>query len=64
MYYIRKFDSAIRFQIARSAERSYESLKLTDAVNLLRLKNTEELTTYIRNDIENIEVNILLNPKG
>jgi 26S proteasome regulatory subunit N12 len=55
-YYLHKFESAIRFQIARSAEKSYESLKLSDAANLLRFTNPEQLISYIKTDIENYEV--------
>lgn len=59
-YYLNKFDGAIRFQIASSAERSYESLKLTDAVSLLRFNNTDQLFHYIKSEIEINEVNRLI----
>jgi len=55
-YYLHKFDSAIRYQIARSAEKSYESLKVGDAVNLLKFNNIEELSMYVKNEIETNEV--------
>lgn len=55
-YYLKKFDSAIRFQIARSAERSYDSLKLNDAISLLKLNNSDQLVSYIKNEVETIEV--------
>ena len=58
-YYLHKFDGAIRFQIARSAEKSYESLKLVDAANLLRLNNAEELSNYIKTEVETIEVKLV-----
>ena len=55
-YYLNKFEGAIRFQIARSAEKSYESLKEADAVSLLRFNNVDELASYIKTDIETKEV--------
>jgi 26S proteasome regulatory subunit N12 len=54
-YYLDKFDSAIRFQIARSAERSYESLKINDAVSLLLLQSPQELNNFINQDAEDLE---------
>jgi 26S proteasome regulatory subunit N12 len=55
-YYLHKFDGAIRFQIARSAEKSYESLKIVDAANLMRFNNADELINYIKTEVETIEV--------
>ena len=59
-YYLGKFDNAIRFQIARSAEKSYDSLKISDAVNLLMLNNSEELNNFVKEqnegDFENREI--------
>jgi 26S proteasome regulatory subunit N12 len=59
-YYLGKFDNAIRFQIARSAEKSYDSLKINDAVNLLMLKNADELNNFVKEqnegDFENREI--------
>jgi len=49
--YLEKFDSAIRFQIARSSEKSYDSLSLNDAVALLMLNNVQELNDFIKYDI-------------
>jgi 26S proteasome regulatory subunit N12 len=54
-YYLKKFDEAIKFQIARSAEKSYESLRLNDAVELLMLQNQTELVNFIKNESENLE---------
>lgn len=54
-YYLEKFDNAIRFQIARSAEKSYESLKLNDAITLLMLQNSQELSSFIGQDAESLE---------
>jgi len=53
--YLEKFDSAIRFQIARSAEKSYDSLNLNDAVGLLMLNNVQELYAFIKFDCESRE---------
>ena len=49
--YLNKFDQTIRYQIARSAEKSYESLKTSDAITLLMLNNYQELQTFIKNEI-------------
>ena len=54
-YYLEKFDDAIKFQIARSAEKSYESLKINDALSLLMLKSFNELNQFIKNDAETVE---------
>lgn len=51
-YYLDQFDLAIRFQIARSAEKSYQSLKISDALKLLNLNTAADLTTFIRYDTE------------
>jgi 26S proteasome regulatory subunit N12 len=53
--YLEKFDNAIRFQIARSAEKSYESLSLNDAFALLMLNNVQELNSFIKYDNESRE---------
>lgn len=55
-YFLNKFDDTIRFQIARSIERSYDSLKLEDAAKLLMLNQQNELTNFIKNQNES-EVN-------
>jgi len=49
--YLNKFDNTIRYQIARSAENSYESLKTSDAISLLMLNNYQELQAFIKNEI-------------
>jgi len=54
-YYLEKFDDAIKFQIARSAEKSYDSLNLNDAVSLLMLGNIKQLNDFIKKEIENLE---------
>lgn len=54
-YYLEKFDEAIKFQIARSAEKSYDSLKLNDAVQLLMLNSTQELNNFIKHELETLE---------
>jgi 26S proteasome regulatory subunit N12 len=55
-YYLDKFDEAIRFQIARSSEKSFESLKSSDAVNLLNLRDQSELARFIKQELETLEV--------
>jgi len=39
LFFINKFVDAIRFEVARSAERAYESLGLRDVQNMLMLNN-------------------------
>ena len=52
-YYLNKFDDTIRFQIARSMEKSYETLNNKDAMNLLMLRNEHALNEFIRQQNEN-----------
>ena len=51
-YFLNKFDDAIRFEIARSAEMSYDSLKINDAINLLMLNNRNELNNFVNEQNE------------
>ena len=52
-YYLNKFDDTIRFQIARSMEKSYDSLNMKDAMNLLMLKNEKTMNEFVRQQNEN-----------
>ena len=52
-YYLNKFDDTIRYQIARSMEKSYENLKWDNAMQLLMLKNENDLNEFIRQQNEN-----------
>ena len=52
-YYLGKFDDTTRFQIARSMEKSYESLQVKDAMNLLMFQNQESLGEFIKQQNEN-----------
>ena len=54
-YYLNKFEDTVRFQIARSSEKSFDSLRLTDATQLLNLKNIDQLKDFIRYETESIE---------
>ena len=51
-YYLNKFDDTIRYQIARSMEKSYENLKIKDAMELLMIKNEGDLNEFIRQQNE------------
>jgi 26S proteasome regulatory subunit N12 len=42
-FFINKFVDAIRYEVARSAEKSYESLRGTDLLKMLMLNNLGEL---------------------
>ena len=52
-YYLNKFDDTIRYQIARSMEKSYEHLNCNDAMQLLMLKNENDLNEFIKQQNEN-----------
>ena len=61
-FFLSKFDDAIRYQIARSAEKSYDSLKVSDAMTMLMLNNENELNNFIKAQeaIEDREINWVL----
>lgn len=46
-FFVDKFADAIRFEIARSAEKAYESLKLADTAKLFMIQNDAELKQFI-----------------
>jgi hypothetical protein len=52
-YYLSKFDDTIRFQIARSMEKSYETLDIKAAMNLLMLNNEQALHEFVRQQNDN-----------
>jgi 26S proteasome regulatory subunit N12 len=45
--FIDKFSDAIRHEVARSAEKAYESLAVTDALRLFMIQSDLELTAFI-----------------
>ena len=46
-FFIDKFVDAIRYELARSAERSYESLRIADMNNMFMIDNNNELRQFI-----------------
>ena len=46
-FFIDKFVDAIRYEIARSAEKAYESLSLKDMASMFMIPNTAELQAFI-----------------
>jgi hypothetical protein len=46
-FFVSKFADAIRIEIARSAERSYESLALNDMQKMFTIETREELNAFI-----------------
>lgn len=46
-FFIDKFTDAIRFEVARSAERAYESIAIKDMSGLFMINNENELKTFI-----------------
>ena len=49
-FFVNKFVDAIRFEIARSAEKAYESLKLADTHRLFMIEKDPELKQFIANN--------------
>ena len=47
-FFIDKFVDAIRYQIARSSERSYDSLKLTDMQKMFMIDDKAKLMEFIK----------------
>jgi 26S proteasome regulatory subunit N12 len=47
-FFINKFVDAIRYEIARSAEKAYESLRFTDMQKMLMLERQEDLRAFIQ----------------
>ena len=46
-FFIDKFIDAIRYEVARSAERAYESIAMKDMQGLFMLSNQGELSAFI-----------------
>ena len=46
-FFIDKFVDAIRYEIARSAEKAYESLRIADTLRLFMVPNEAALRTFI-----------------
>lgn len=46
-FFIDKFADAIRYEIARSAERAYESLKLSDMQKMFMIPDQKDLLQFI-----------------
>jgi 26S proteasome regulatory subunit N12 len=46
-FFIDKFVDAIRYEVARSAERAYESLALKDMTGMFMIKSQNELNLFI-----------------
>lgn len=46
-FFVDKFVDAIRFEIARSAEKAYESLRISDTAKLFMIPNDVELKQFI-----------------
>lgn len=51
-FFIDQFSEAVRFEVARSAEKAYESLKVDDACSLLMLENEAKLRDFIETDAQ------------
>lgn len=51
-FYLSKLNSSVRYQIARSAEKSFTSISVTNACELLLLNNLNELIDFIKQESE------------
>lgn len=60
-YYLGKFDNAIRYQIARSMEKSYKYLLIKDAMKLLMINDLNALNTFIKEQNNNNQIYWKLN---
>ena len=49
-FFVNKFVDAIRFEIARSAEKAYDSLRMQDTHRLFMIEKEPELKTFIINN--------------
>lgn len=61
-FFIDKFVDAIRYEIARSAEKAYESLKISDMQKLFMINSEGELRSFI--SANNLKENIAWNVVG
>lgn len=46
-FFINKFVDAIRYEIARSAEKAYDSLKVSDMQKMFMIDQLKDLQTFI-----------------
>ena len=51
-YYLSKFDDTVRYQIARSMEKSYNAINNNAAMNLLMLNDEKSLNEFVRRQNE------------
>ena len=51
-FFIDKFIDAVRVELARSAEVSYKSLSISEAIEIFMLNNEEELVNLVNNQAE------------
>jgi len=54
LFYLGKLNSSIRYEIARSAEKSFNSISLKDAADLLMFDNNNDLLDYINQENQKI----------
>lgn len=64
IFFMKKFNSSIRYQIARSLEKSCLAISTKDACQLLMLKNEKELLEFIENENSQFELNELQKDKN
>lgn len=55
LFYLGKLNSSIRYQIARSAEKSFNSISIKDLCEFLMLNNSNELIDFINQENEKFE---------
>lgn len=64
IFFMKKFNSSIRYQIARSLEKSCLSITTKDACELLMLKNDKELLEFIESENSQFESNEIQKEKN
>ena len=58
-FYLSKLSSSIRYQIAKSAEKSFNRIKKQEILGLLMMNNNQELVSFIEKEIQKDDNDIL-----
>lgn len=61
LFYLNKLSSSVRYQIAKSAEQSFNSINKQELLNLLMLNNNQELLQFIEKEINRGNNDIIWN---
>ena len=58
IFYLNKLSHSLRYQIAKSAERSFRSINVNSLLELLRMQSNSELIQFIEKEIQKEESDI------